>query len=583
MFGMGMGLMGARRSGSGIPALPKLAAGVKVAAVGDSIIALPKVFTTAAARTTADNRSIGELTVALGRNPRFKYYDWWDSTSTNVNRGGVYTAVTGSNADIYRSGATLAWAGDTVFGVTKRRAQITGMAPDVVWLDVGTNTDSPDTAAQKITWLTAEIAAYRAAGIRVVLGTVRPRSSGDRETLNNVASITSGSAAVTITRNAHGLTNTSAATKEVEFISPGLTIGNITLNGRISSGTGGYTVNVVDANTITITGPTTASSTISSGGGSFTWHRNFFTSTLGLTAVGLCIMPSSTRWTEYVTLNAWIVSQHDPSNGIYVVDFTSSLRDASLSATTGVHLEIDHGLTNDGVHPNHKGAWLGGVALNAVLDQVISDGYWYTRNISTGNLLANPTHTGTSGTIGASCTGQLPTSFSILNVSGAGRPVTCACSLEANAETGGQTVVLTITSTGAGTANTFDVIRLSRAAVTTGYASTDWVYGISNIVSTASPILGGVVATIGQTSTISNYGWRSSGAVSVSDPGALKDYDHTIEIMVEPLLCESRTNLTFRVADISVRADVAGTTVVRVPYTKLFIGPDPSTDFPWVP
>jgi len=491
--------------------------------------------------------------------------------------------VTGGNADIYRSGATVAWAGGTVDGTRKARAQIIGTGAKIVFIDAGTNTDTPDTAAQKISWLAPEIAAFRAADIRVVIGTVRPRSSGDRETLTNVASITNGSAVVRIGRNSHGLTNTSAATKEMEFVSPGLPVGNITLLGRISSGTGGYTVNVVDANTVDITTPTTATSTITNGGGSFTWHRNFFTSTLGLTAVGLCIMPSSSRWTEYVALNAWIVSQHSPSTGVYVVDFTSSYRDAALSATTGVYLEIDKSLTNDGVHPNHKGAWLGGVALDAALDGVVSNGYWYTRNITTGNLLANPTHTGTTGTIGASCTGQLPASFSVQNVSGAGRPVTCVASLEANAETGGQTVVLTITSDGTGTANAFDVIRLSRTAVTTGYTSTDWVYGISDIITTASAIHGGVVATIGQTSTISNYGWRSSGAVVNTDPGALRLYDHTIEIMVEPLLCESRTNLTFRVADLSIRGDVAGSTVVRVPYTKLFIGPDPTTDFPWVP
>jgi lysophospholipase L1-like esterase len=567
---------------SGLQALPLLVAGTKVAALGDSIVALANVATTSSVRTTSDNRGIGELTVARARNPRIRHWNWWDIGATNALRGGTYTDVTGANADTFRSGANYGYSGDTVNGITKRRTAVLNSLCDVVFIAAGTNTDSPNTAANKITKLDAEITAYRAAGKRVILATVRPRSSGDRETLNNVLTTTLNNGTVTLTRAAHGLTNTSAATKQVEFIAPGVTIAGITLSGIITSGTGGWTVNVVDVNTITFTSATLANAAVTNGGGSFTWHRNFFTSTLGLTAVGLCVMPSSTVWAEHDLLNAWILAQSARS-GVYVWDNRAVYRDAALSTTTGVYLEIDKSLTNDGVHPNHKGAQLAGISLDAVIDGVIATGTWFDSNPTTGNLLTNPAMaTATGGTIGASCTGTLPANTSIANVAGAAQPVTCVASVEANGD-GTNSAVLTISSTGAGAANSLATMRFSGTAVTTGIATTDWVsFLVRARVTTPHAILIGMQATIGQTSTISNYGMRTSGAADVRDPYITVNtaVDWTIE--TEPLLYEARTNVTPRL-DMYVRQDVAGTCVIKIPMRKIMIVGDVPAAFPWSP
>jgi len=580
MANLGLGLLGAlgivQGGGGGAP--PPLSAGAKMASLGDSIIARGHSSTTAGARTTSQNRGNSELTWAMARDPRFIHNIHWASTATAALDIPTYGFASAQD-NLWR-GANFGYSGDTCLGITRRTAQIISSGAAACYVSAGTNTDSPNTAAEKQTQLDAALTALTGSNVYCILGTIRPRWSGDRETLTNVASVSIGSAVVRIVRNAHGLTNTSATTKEMEFVSPGLTIDVITINGWIKSGTGGYTVNVVDANTIDITTPTLALSNITLGGGSFTWHRNVYTDGAGTTNVGLCLMPSDPRHQAHRDTNDWIIAQAGRSK-VVVADLTSALRDAARSAITGVYLEPYSWAIMDGVHAAPRGAAAAGAVLETKIAQLIAPGDAFNKNPATSNLLTIGDLAGTAGTVPASFTGQMPTGWQfdgglITNTTG-------TVAVATNPDTSGQYLNINGTVDGAGTANTFSVFRFTPTTkITTGFTSTDWVQAMFEVevVSTTAGILPCFQATMGQSTTISNRGLGQTRSDYNTEP--YPDDLRRYWILTEPLLVEARTSLNPRL-DLSVRKDVAGSFTFRIRRVIVRLVTDPTTQFPWVP
>lgn len=558
---------------------PLLLAGAKIATLGDSIIARGHSSTTAGARTTAQNRANSELTWALARSPRGLHTIYWDAAATAALDIPTYGFASAQD-NLWR-GANFGYSGDTALGITRRVQQVINSGAQVCFLSIGTNTDAPNTAVEKIARIDAAVTALTAANIYVILGTIRPRWSGERATRNNVLSTTSGSAVIRLVETNHGLTNTSAATKNMEFVSGGVTIAGLTLSGVISSGTGGYTVNVVDANTIDITCPTTANATVASGGGTFTYHRNTFVDAAGVNNVGLGLLPSDVRHQVHREVNDWIIAQAGRSK-VVVADMTAALRDPVRSAATGVYLEPYPYVIMDGVHASARGAALGGAVIEAALAQIIQPGFAFDADPTVSNLLTNGRFTGTAGTANSGCSGTMPNNTFVSNVSGAAQPVTGVASVEANAETGGQSVVLALNSTGAGAANTFNVIRFSHTNPAAGFISTDWVQAIYEIELSGaeSGVMPAFQATIGQTSTISNRGLGQTRTDYNTEPYPTENRRYWIQ--TEPLLVGARTGLNPRL-DFAIRTDLAGSVTVRVRRAFLRIVPNPATQFPWVP
>ncbi|WP_156361281.1 SGNH/GDSL hydrolase family protein [Sphingomonas sp. Leaf257] len=95
----------------------------------------------------------------------------------------------------------------------------------------------------------------------------------------------------------------------------------------------------------------------------------------------------------------------------------------------------------DTLHPNSLGAARLSLYLNSRLDLILpSDNQLLTRTAP--NKQPNPTFTGTTGTAAGTVSGQVPSGYRLINASGT--VSTAVASLEANAATGGQSLVITV-------------------------------------------------------------------------------------------------------------------------------------------
>lgn len=550
-----------------------------IAFLGDSMGARSSQATTAGVRTTILHRGNSELMWALGITPLAKHVVYWDPGATAALDIPTYGFASAQD-NLYR-GLNFGYSGDTMLGITRRTAQVIAANADLCYVSAGTNTDTPNTAVEKIARLDEAITALIAGGVHVLLGTIRPRSSGERSTLTDVASITLGSHVVRIVHANHGLTNTSGTTKSMDFIGAGLSVGGKTISGLIMSGSGGYTVNIVDVNTIDITVPgAAATSTVANGGGEFTYYRNVFIDLAGTNNVGNCVMPSDPRHVTHLDTNTWVLAQAGRT-GVKVVDMTAAMRDPALSAITGVYLEADRSMIMDGVHLSPKGAYACGLVISAALATLIS-GTAFDPDPAVLNLLSSGNFSGTPVAAGAGFTGTVPGGCSVSNINGAGQPVTGVASIEANPNTGGNSSVLVITSSGAGSANTFNEIRFAHPAVTAGFVSTDWVQMFYQLefAGMASGIMPAYQATIGMGSTISARGLGQTRADYNTEP--YPERNGLLWIETSPLLIEARTSLA-PILRLSIRTDLAGSVTVKVHRAILRLVPDPTVAYPWVP
>ena len=354
----------AASTGGAAPAASLLPYGARVAMIGDSIVQ----FNMANASSSQDNegvttQSVGELSAAQARDPRFRCETWHDVTVTTPAGGARYFKGADCGVSSEQSAA----------GLSRFDADVTARRPDVVVIAEGTNNLAGASSTAAADCLAMADKAL-AAGLLPIVCTIRPWVSGG---LNDSAS------------------------KQAAFQGQ---------NAAIRAG---------------------VASRRSQGA-----------------AVLLCDLAAA-----YGAPDSWVSA--DPS------------------------------LFNDGLHPSPKGADIGAEALGAVLAQAIAPGN-VALDLWTGgaNLLADSvarftgapltTSTAKNGS-GVVAGGQYATGWTPVDQSAC----TAACSLEANADTGGMTQVLTVTPGGTA-ADALIAVGVS-SLPTSGVSAGDWLQGFAEV------------------------------------------------------------------------------------------------------
>lgn len=294
---------------------------------------------------------------------------------------------------------------------------------------------------------------------------------------------------------------------------------------------------------------------------------------------------STTLRDRLLEINTWIRNNASVL-GYTVWDAWEDLRDPAYNPGDALYGTDLAGVTRDNVHLTPIGAWKSSASLATAIASIVGPGSWFSTDMSVGNLLANPLMTGTTGTANNGASGTLPANCFLSNVSGAGQPVTAVCSVEANADTGGQSIVVDFTSTGAGAANVTNVFNLSFTNPTTGFTSTDYVSAAFEVevgAASAATLRPGFQATIGQGSTLSARGLGQVVNLTAYNGQPFPDESlGTGWVVTEPMPCGAKTGLNPRF-QFCIRADVAGTVRFKIKRRKLFIVSSPVTAFPWTP
>ncbi len=259
------------------------------------------------------------------------------------------------------------------------------------------------------------------------------------------------------------------------------------------------------------------------------------------------------------TINAWWTGYSDP-------DVTKWNANGALSSD-GVGYSSPT-LTRDGVHPTPRGAYTDGRGANAdskslsfVLRSLLPDLNWFNDTLTAAaNKSQNGRLTGTSGSVGTNVTGTSPTSWVVEGVGGTG--VTCVASVEANAVTGGQNIVMTFTSTGGGSGiEEFRVHPSNITVATAGWASTEYIQQFYNVDvdDTANQILRGTETYLqGDAGRL----YRGLGRFSVADT-AYPQAAYTGWIYSDPMLVGAATTFVHRLA-VFVDGATPGTAVVKL-------------------
>jgi hypothetical protein len=155
---------------------------VKLVTLGDSIM---EYANGAATATTLDGQADGEIHWVKARGKAgFVHENYYDPTARWIHSGSGW-----ASAPLY-NGAGQGRAGDWAKGVLRRLTAVINMDPDIVVLNVGTNF-GPVEDGQDVATTTANIglivSTLTTAGIKVVIGTIRPRavsSTGSSGTFN---------------------------------------------------------------------------------------------------------------------------------------------------------------------------------------------------------------------------------------------------------------------------------------------------------------------------------------------------------------------------------------------------------------
>lgn len=301
---------------------------------------------------------------------------------------------------------------------------------------------------------------------------------------------------------------------------------------------------------------------------------------VSLTPTGSEISPANMG--RIITINAAIRANWEAWGAHALADPWNELRDPAYNEGDQLYGTIfAANAIADGVHLSSRGAYVSSLVLEAAIDAVIEDGIWFN---DLSNMLTNGEFTGTSGVVGGGFTaaaenGGMPTGWTIQNAQGAGQPVT------GTVATVDGDIILTINSSGAGTANAFNTIRINPSTTISNanFVSTDWLCAAYEFeVVTPGAILVMGQATLGQTSTISARGHGQPTSTYNSEPSPMKDFAMNFWFMTEPLLAEARTNVNPRL-DLAIRVDVAGTCTVKIKRAKLVKVPNPQTSYPWIP
>lgn len=146
---------------------------VKIVTLGDSITEFSNGFKFGDI-TSVNNRSPGEIHWVRARGKAgFRFEVWSDPTARWIHNGTAW-----ASAPLF-NGANQGRAGDWAKGVERRTTAVINMDPDIVVLAIGTNigpVEDGQDVATTIGNIDTVVNRLVAAGIKVAIGTVRPRA-----------------------------------------------------------------------------------------------------------------------------------------------------------------------------------------------------------------------------------------------------------------------------------------------------------------------------------------------------------------------------------------------------------------------
>lgn len=275
----------------------------------------------------------------------------------------------------------------------------------------------------------------------------------------------------------------------------------------------------------------------------------------------------------------------------FLLDPWELLRDQQWGTSDTLYGTCNPAYFKDGVHQNVLGAYTIAKYEWPVIGSLITPGRWYNEN--DGGLITNwnfATANGSAGTIGAGCSGTLPTGFAISNTSGAGQPVTASCALSDNPGTGGRKITITITSAGGGAADSYNEIRLTNTTQTTGFTSGLWycfmpdvLVNGSNMLAAWNPqFMGGASGTTIRARDVGLQALVNGSATNEYGPtDAAMDFAFaTCPYQIDAAGADTRIGGAM---SFYARVDIAGSTTVDVTRWLLQNVANPQTEFPWVP
>lgn len=257
----------------------------------------------------------------------------------------------------------------------------------------------------------------------------------------------------------------------------------------------------------------------------------------------------------------------------------------------------------DGVHPQILGAYEMSKPLNDLLSTIIAPGTWFDANPLTANLITNGSLTGStsSAVVSPKVTGVGPTGWNARNDT-ATNLVSAVASLEANAETGGQTWVFDVTTQGDGDiggGGTFtEEIAVRPPALSIaglGLQPTDFVqfYAEIEVEANAANVIGRVQMVVdtntqGPWGGVGNLRYRGLGQGDASvqtSPYPSEAYSGWIQ--TEPILVGSNTSISPKLAfegrrDVSAALSLSERTC-RVKLKRMILRTveDPRITFPF--
>lgn len=285
--------------------------------------------------------------------------------------------------------------------------------------------------------------------------------------------------------------------------------------------------------------------------------------------------------TRIETINAYIRTLDNDST-IFVWDPEPDLLDPNPSAPL-LAGSCYRWAVRDGVHLAPRGAFESSRSLELTLDRILKDGTWFDSDASVSNAVTNGVLAGTGGTAGTGASGQVPTNFTLFNVSGASSIITATSSTS-----DGNWQIAVSSVGGSASASNSQVVRAYSSAINVaaqGWTSTTWVKMFVEVAVTSSQVLGALHADLVNGAGNSSSTLLSQAIGPTLQNRATEDFAHEpwsgwLETTAQQV--GSATNLAARI-DIEPLINRAGDAVVTIKKVIVREVEDPRTLFPFDP
>ncbi len=283
---------------------------------------------------------------------------------------------------------------------------------------------------------------------------------------------------------------------------------------------------------------------------------------------------STERMAAIMGINEWIRTTL-PGPGVFVADTFADLVDPA-NPVYGNALPFT---LRDGVHFAPRGAFLAGERLRGILEQIIAPGTWFEADPdAAAKVISSYSMSGSKSVNANSCSGVVPSDWSIMNTAGAGAIVSAESSLESSPT--GQTWVIDVTSLGGGSSSAnVQTLRIFPAPVNVApheLSANDWVSWFVEYEVSGSEIAGSLQATLtAGTATAKDLG--NTILNRATEPWPTAAYGGWFETPAIPV--GAATSLVPRI-DLDIRIDVPGSVQVRIKRALLRKVANPATVFP---